>query len=172
MAGHAQLKFVMMECWKTQIRLMGLICWWICMLLTSHDVYMYSLLVYPITWFICIYVYDAVNLGSYVNYEVLMWKRLKIMTSSLLFVSHPSKFINIPEAHWPQRSSECTTMKAIWLLRRRFLNVFFFFENLAFRLPWSPIKISDLGKIHMVGTGQLQKHFSKTFVKIPAVTQK
>ena len=24
MAGHAQLKFVMTECWKTQIRLMGL----------------------------------------------------------------------------------------------------------------------------------------------------
>ena len=29
MAGHAQLKFVMTECSKTQIRLMGLIyCWW------------------------------------------------------------------------------------------------------------------------------------------------
>ena len=31
-----------------------------------------------------------------------------------------------------------------------FLNVFFFSENLAFQLPWSPIKISDLDKIHMV----------------------
>ena len=28
MAGHAQLKFVMTECWKTQIRLTGLICKW------------------------------------------------------------------------------------------------------------------------------------------------
>ena len=47
------------------------------------------------------------------------------------------------------------------LLRRRFYNIFF--ENLAFRLPWQPIKISDLDKIHMVGRGLLQKHFCKTF---------
>ena len=54
-----------------------------------------------------------------------------------------------------------------------FLNVVFFsLENLAFRLPWPPIKISDLDKIHMVGRGLLQKHFSKTFVKISAITQK
>ena len=50
--------------------------------------------------------------------------------------------------------------------------VFFSLENLAFRLPWPPIKISDLDKIHMVGRGLLQKHFSKFFVKISAVTQK
>ena len=52
--------------------------------------------------------------------------------------------------------------------------MFFFFilENLAFRLPWPPIKISDLDKIHMVGRGLLQKYFSKTFVKNSAVTQK
>ena len=49
---------------------------------------------------------------------------------------------------------------------------FFSIENLAFRLPWPSIKISDLDKIHMVGRGLLQKHFSKTFVKISAVTQK
>ena len=49
---------------------------------------------------------------------------------------------------------------------------FFFFENLAFRLPWQPIKIRDLDKIHMLGRGLLQKHFSKTSVKISAVTQK
>ena len=49
---------------------------------------------------------------------------------------------------------------------------FFSLENLAFRLPWPPVKISDLDKIHVVGTGLLQKHFSKTFVKISAVTQK
>ena len=47
-----------------------------------------------------------------------------------------------------------------------------FFENVAFRLPWPPIKISDLDKIHTVGRGLLQEHFSKTFVKISAVTQK
>ena len=39
----------------------------------------------------------------------------------------------------------------------------FFFENLAFRLPWQPIKISDLDKIHVVSRGLLQKHFCKTF---------
>ena len=49
---------------------------------------------------------------------------------------------------------------------------YFFLENLAFRLPWQPIKISDLDKIHMVGRGLLQKHFCKTFFKISAVTQK
>ena len=42
----------------------------------------------------------------------------------------------------------------------RFLNMFFFPENLAFRLPWQPtIKISDLDKIHMVGRWLLKKHF-------------
>ena len=45
-------------------------------------------------------------------------------------------------------------------------------ENIAFRLPWPPIKISDLDKIHMVGRGLLQEHFCKTFVKISVVTQK
>ena len=48
----------------------------------------------------------------------------------------------------------------------------FFFENLAFRLPWQPIKISDIDEFHMVGRGLLQEHFCKTFVKISAVTQK
>ena len=33
------------------------------------------------------------------------------------------------------------------------------------------MKISDLDEIHMVGRGLLQKHFSKTFVKISAVTE-
>ena len=49
----------------------------------------------------------------------------------------------------------------------------FFPENLAFRLPWQPtIKISDFDKIRMVGSGLLQEHFCKTFVKISAVTRK
>ena len=48
----------------------------------------------------------------------------------------------------------------------------YFFENLAFQLPWQPIKLSDLDKIHMTGRGLLQKHFCKTFFKISAVTQK
>ena len=48
----------------------------------------------------------------------------------------------------------------------------YFFENLVFRLPWQPIKISDLDKIHMVCRGLLQKHFCETFFKISAVTQK
>ena len=37
----------------------------------------------------------------------------------------------------------------------------YFFKNLAFRLPWQPIKFSDLDKIHMVGRGLLQKHLRK-----------
>ena len=49
---------------------------------------------------------------------------------------------------------------------------YFFFESLAFRLPWQPIKISDSDKIHMLGRGLLQENFCKTFVKISAVTQK
>ena len=49
-----------------------------------------------------------------------------------------------------------------------FFFFFFFFENLAFWLPWRLIKINDLDKIHMVGRGLLQKHFSKSFVKISA----
>ena len=46
---------------------------------------------------------------------------------------------------------------------------FFFLENLAFWLPWQPIKISDLDKIQMVGRGLLQKHFCKNFFKVSAV---
>ena len=37
----------------------------------------------------------------------------------------------------------------------------YFFENLAFRLPWQPVKISDLDKIRMVGRGLHQKPFWK-----------
>ena len=55
----------------------------------------------------------------------------------------------------------------LWLLQIRFLNIYF--ENLAFRLPWPPIKISNLDKICMVGRVLLQEHFCKTFVKISAV---
>ena len=55
-------------------------------------------------------------------------------------------------------------------LRWRFLNIFF--ENLAFRLAWQPIKISDFDKIHMVGRGLCQEHFCNMFAKISAVTQK
>ena len=49
---------------------------------------------------------------------------------------------------------------------------YFFFENLPFWLPWQPIKISDLDKIHMVGRGLPQEHFCKHFFKISAETQK
>ena len=47
-----------------------------------------------------------------------------------------------------------------------------FFENLAFWLPWQPIKIIDFDKIHKVGRGLLQEHFCETFVKISAVKQR
>ena len=47
----------------------------------------------------------------------------------------------------------------------------YFFENLAFQLPWQPIKFSDLDKIPIVGRRLLQKYFCKTFFKISAVTQ-
>ena len=44
-----------------------------------------------------------------------------------------------------------------------------FFANLAFRLPWQPIKFSGLDKIHTLGRGLLKEHFCKLFVKISAV---
>ena len=50
--------------------------------------------------------------------------------------------------------------------------IFFSLENLAFLLPWQPIKIGDFDKINVVGRGLLQEHFYKIFVKISAVTQK
>ena len=40
----------------------------------------------------------------------------------------------------------------------------FFFSNLAFPLPWQPIKFSGLDKIHMVGRGLLKEHFCKTLL--------
>ena len=47
----------------------------------------------------------------------------------------------------------------------------YLFANLAFRLPWQPIKFSDLNKVHMFGRGLLKEHFCKTFVKISTVTE-
>ena len=43
-----------------------------------------------------------------------------------------------------------------------------FFANLAFRLPWQPIKFTSLDKIDRVSRGLLQEHRNsvKTFVKI------
>ena len=42
---------------------------------------------------------------------------------------------------------------------------YFFFQNLTFRLPWQPIKINDLDKIHRVCRGLLQEYFCKTLSK-------
>ena len=52
---------------------------------------------------------------------------------------------------------------------KSFEYMFFLCAKLAFRLPWQPIKFSDLDKIHMVARELLKKHFCKTFVKISAV---
>ena len=46
----------------------------------------------------------------------------------------------------------------------------YFFANLAFLLPWQPIKFSGLDKIHMVGRGLLKEQFCKTFVRISMAT--
>ena len=43
------------------------------------------------------------------------------------------------------------------------------FANLAFLLPWQPIKFSGLDKTHMVGRGLLEEYFGKPFVKLSAV---
>ena len=40
--------------------------------------------------------------------------------------------------------------------------------NLAFLLPWQPIKFSGLDKIHIFDIGLLKEQFCKTFVKLPA----
>ena len=80
-------------------------------------------------------------------------------------------------------STWATTIKNIIYVEANVMNIyakfqlpesfeFFVVENLAFRLPWQPIKISDLDKIHTVGRGLLQKHFCKTVFKISAETQK
>ena len=37
----------------------------------------------------------------------------------------------------------------------------YFFENLPFKLPWQPIKFSDLDRIYMNLRGLLKKHFCK-----------
>ena len=43
------------------------------------------------------------------------------------------------------------------------------FGNLAFLLPWQPIKFNGLDKIHIFGRGLLKEHFCKTSVKISAM---
>ena len=45
----------------------------------------------------------------------------------------------------------------------------FISTNLAFWLPWRPIKFRGLNKIHMLGRGILKEHFCKIFVKTAAV---
>ena len=45
------------------------------------------------------------------------------------------------------------------------ISEYFFFLNLTFWLPWQPIKINDLDKIHMVWRGLLQEHFCKILSK-------
>lgn len=47
-----------------------------------------------------------------------------------------------------------------------------FSENLVFLLQWQPIKISNLNRIPLVGSGLRMTHFDKTFIKISRVTQK
>ena len=47
----------------------------------------------------------------------------------------------------------------------------FFFKNLASRLPWQPIKTSDLDKIHTKRRGLLKKHFIKKNVNICSETE-
>ena len=48
---------------------------------------------------------------------------------------------------------------------------FFVFANLAFRLPWQPIKLRVLDKNDMFGRGLLlNEHFCKTFLQTSAVT--
>ena len=48
----------------------------------------------------------------------------------------------------------------------------FFFQKFSLSVAVATNQTNDLDNIHMVGRGLLQKHFSKTFVKIYAVTQK
>ena len=43
------------------------------------------------------------------------------------------------------------------------------FANLSFQLPWQPIKLNGLDRIHLFGRGLLKEHFCKTFVKISVV---
>ena len=48
-----------------------------------------------------------------------------------------------------------------------FLDIFVC-ANLAFRLPWQPIRFSSLDKNYMFGRGLLNKHLWKTFAEISA----
>ena len=45
------------------------------------------------------------------------------------------------------------------------------FANLAFWLPWQPIKFRGFDKNAMFGSGLLKEHFCKTSVKISGVIQ-
>ena len=70
-----------------------------------------------------------------------------------------------PEAHGPQRSPECTAMKAIF--SQNTVNVAC--KKKTFPLPWQLIKFSSLDLIHMVVRGLLKEHYCKAFVNIPKV---
>ena len=72
-----------------------------------------------------------------------------------------------PEAHGPQRSPECTAMKAI--IQPKYCKCCMQ-EKLTFRLPWQLIKFSSLDLIYMAVRGLLKEHYCKAFVKIPKVS--
>ena len=46
---------------------------------------------------------------------------------------------------------------------------FYLFSNLAFVLPWQPIKFTGLDKKDTFGRGLLKEHFCKIFVRVSAV---
>ena len=77
------------------------------------------------------------------------------------------KNIVFVEANVMNISTKFQLHLSLWLLRRRFFNIFF--ANLALRLPWQPIRFSHLDKVHMVIRGLLKELFRKHFVKISAV---
>ena len=81
------------------------------------------------------------------------------------------------------RATSTRNATFVGLMLRKFLQSFSFtsllaseemifeilFTNLAFLLPWKPIKFSGLDNIHTVGRGLLKEYFCKNFVKISAV---
>ena len=95
---------------------------------------------------------ENISCHSYESTWATAIKKKKIVEANVMNIS--TKFqLHPPYGFWE---------KDFWL---------FCFANLAFWLPWQPIKFSGLDKIHTVGRGLLKKHFHLPFVQISAVKQ-
>ena len=75
-------------------------------------------------------------------------------------MSNSNENIFLEDNQCYEQFCEVSASSPLWLLRRWVFNMFF--ANLAFRLPWQPIKLKTLHKNDTLDRGLPKEHFCKT----------